>query len=292
MIKRLTDLPEPLAQARPDIVFPPALQAAMDRALARAVSDRYSSAGEFGRDVVAAVGGAAVPETRMDIDRVHSAATQMLDTEAAIKLVKKKESAAAAPAPGKKFPLIPALGGVGGVGVLAVVAVLALGKGGGGGAGADSTQMAANPPAGGQQPVQTENQPSQSKQAIVAPPTGRPGTPTNRPDARPAGQPSTNPPTQPGAVTTATTEDSLNAAVRADQSGQTNVSRRLARWVFYQEAATPKQRADAAELVATSYDQPADSAQNMEWLQNALRHAVGSQRTRIQNAITALGGTP
>jgi hypothetical protein len=125
-------------------------------------------------------------------------------------------------------------------------------------------------------------------------PTGRPATQTNRPANQQTNvtAPPTGTPTQPAAVTTATTEDSINAAVRADQSGQTNVARRLARWVFYQEAATPKQKADAAELVATSYDQPADSAQNMEWLRNALRYAVGSQRTRIQSAITALGGNP
>jgi serine/threonine-protein kinase len=51
MIKRLTDDPLPLATARPDVAFPPALQRCMDRALARSPDDRYVSAADFARDV-------------------------------------------------------------------------------------------------------------------------------------------------------------------------------------------------------------------------------------------------
>ena len=55
MIKRLTDEPIPLAQARPDasLSFPPALQKVMDRALARWPQDRYASATEFAADAAA-----------------------------------------------------------------------------------------------------------------------------------------------------------------------------------------------------------------------------------------------
>ena len=287
MIKRLTDLPEPLAQARPDIAFPPALQAAMDRALARAVSDRYSSAGEFGRDVVAAVGGAAVPETRMDIDRVHSAATQMLDTEAAIKLVKKKGAAAAA-APGKKFPLIPALGGVGGVGVLAVVAVLALGKGGGGGAGADSTQMAANPPAQSGTPqtaVTSQAQPG----GTATPSTRVPGAnplPGRQPPpgqanvaANPGG--GTAPPPTGGGV--AAVAESLRVGIRrADDSTMYGAARTALLFVWNSSDATPQQKGEAAYQMATTYPNEADKSLAVRWAQRAADNGFSAARELLR----------
>ena len=288
MIKRLTDLPEPLAQARPDIVFPLALQAAMDRALARAVADRYSSAGEFGRDVVAAVGGAAVPETRMDIDRVHSAATQMLDTEAAIKLVKKKESAAAAPAPGKKFPLVPALGGVGGVGVLAVVAVLALGKGGSGGAGADSTGAATTQPGTqptGQPGVQPGNQPANTvvpstRVPGANPPAGRQPPPggTNL-AANPGG--STAPPPTGGGV--AAVAESLRVGIRrADDSTMYGAARTALLFVWNSSYATPQQRGEAAYNMATTYPNEADKSLAVRWAQRAVDDGFSAARELLR----------
>jgi serine/threonine-protein kinase len=59
MIKRLTDEPMPLRQAYPTGNFPPALQQAMDRALARYAAERYSDAVEFANDVQAAIAGIA-----------------------------------------------------------------------------------------------------------------------------------------------------------------------------------------------------------------------------------------
>jgi hypothetical protein len=56
MIKRLTDDPLPLADARPGGRFPARLQQIMNRALARAAADRYPTAAEFGRDVSAVAG--------------------------------------------------------------------------------------------------------------------------------------------------------------------------------------------------------------------------------------------
>jgi len=58
MIQRLTGEPLRLHDAAPDLVVPPGLEQAMQRALARRVQDRQASAGEFGREVVAALGGA------------------------------------------------------------------------------------------------------------------------------------------------------------------------------------------------------------------------------------------
>jgi serine/threonine-protein kinase len=58
MIKRLTDDPLPLSQARPDLRFPSSLQAVISRALARTPPERFASAAEFGREVTASAGSA------------------------------------------------------------------------------------------------------------------------------------------------------------------------------------------------------------------------------------------
>jgi serine/threonine-protein kinase len=55
LLKRLTDRPLSLAEARSDLYWPPALQAVLDRALSRLASDRYQHASEFGSAIVAAV---------------------------------------------------------------------------------------------------------------------------------------------------------------------------------------------------------------------------------------------
>jgi len=72
MIKRLTDDPVPLAEAKPDVRFPPELQRVLDRVLARMPSDRYASAAEFGRDV----------------KTVAQASTGLVDVEAGTQVVK------------------------------------------------------------------------------------------------------------------------------------------------------------------------------------------------------------
>ena len=51
LVKRLTHPPRRLAEARPGASFPPALQAVLDRALARQPADRYASAPDFSRGV-------------------------------------------------------------------------------------------------------------------------------------------------------------------------------------------------------------------------------------------------
>ena len=68
MIKRLTDEPIPLSQARPDSAFPPALQKVMDRALARWPQDRYASATEFAADAGRAIEGAKALATSVDTE--------------------------------------------------------------------------------------------------------------------------------------------------------------------------------------------------------------------------------
>lgn len=61
MVARLTDRPKTLAEMKSDVAWPESVQAVMDKALARNAADRYQSASEFGRELLAAV--AAMPES-------------------------------------------------------------------------------------------------------------------------------------------------------------------------------------------------------------------------------------
>jgi serine/threonine-protein kinase len=79
MIKRLTDDPLPLGAARPDIVFPTALEQALRHALGRMPSERYTSAVEFARDVQRAVSGMGAAATAAPTE----AATQIMSAPAA-----------------------------------------------------------------------------------------------------------------------------------------------------------------------------------------------------------------
>jgi serine/threonine-protein kinase len=62
MIMRLTDRPQTLAEVRSDIEWPEAVQATLDRALARDVTERYQGAAQFGREFAEAV--SAMPATQ------------------------------------------------------------------------------------------------------------------------------------------------------------------------------------------------------------------------------------
>jgi len=137
MIMRLTDHPRKLADVRPDIVWPEALQATLDRALARDADDRYQSAAQFGRDFAAAIAAMPataavdartmmvnavatskdeVPATRMGAAR-PSAKTQPMEAPVAAR------KPAAAPAPVKSGSKVPMLAG-GGTVLAAVVGVV------------------------------------------------------------------------------------------------------------------------------------------------------------------------
>jgi serine/threonine-protein kinase len=56
MVKRLIDDPAPLAAVRPDLAFPPGLQATLDAALTRSPAERYRSTAKFASDVAAVLG--------------------------------------------------------------------------------------------------------------------------------------------------------------------------------------------------------------------------------------------
>ena len=281
MIKRLTDEPMPLMVARPDMVFPPELQAVLDKALARLPSERYANATQFGKDTEAAVAGLAAAAAAP----VTSAATQLMDPEAALKSIPTRQKAppptvaasAPAPASARKFPLVPVLGGVGGVAVLAVIGFLAMGGGKKpAAAAADTTHSAVPAPHPGPDTLAAKNTPNNTQTANT------PRSPNPRTVTPPGPGPRT--------ATVAACEDSANAATRAAQNNQPADARRMARWVFYQDVATGKQKADMGELIATTYENEPDQA--LTWLRNALPFATGAQRTRVQNMITALGGQP
>ena len=59
-LMRLRDRPRTLAEVKPDVAWPPALQAVIDRGLARAPADRFATAPEFARALKDAIGAPVV----------------------------------------------------------------------------------------------------------------------------------------------------------------------------------------------------------------------------------------
>ncbi len=123
MISRLTDEPAKLVDVRPDLGFPPGLQATLDTALSRNPADRYQSTVKFASDVATVLGlqrGARpspFPATRPDVAGGGEAKTELLRRSTATPSARRH--------PAKKRPLVPIAAGailiVGGV-----VAALAL----------------------------------------------------------------------------------------------------------------------------------------------------------------------
>ena len=114
MIKRLTDDPEKLAAARPDLTFPDGLQEVLDTALARTPATRYQTVAKFAEDVLGVAQlrkgtRGMAPATRAEIE----AKTQVIDSH--------ETRAMKAGDRGKKRSLVPLFVGV----------VVLLGLGGG-----------------------------------------------------------------------------------------------------------------------------------------------------------------
>jgi serine/threonine protein kinase len=306
MIKRLTDEPMPLEQARTDIAFPPKLQLVLNVALARQPAERYQSAAEFGRDTMDAVAGMAPPSTRVDVAG-HQGATHVMSkeeltqaTSMSAKAPAAKKAAARstaptapAPAPSKRLPL--AAVGIGGVGVavIATVAVL-MAKGGGDGTAqrTDSGSIVA--------PLPTTSTPATSTPATrsPAPATSTPPATGTRPPATSVQLQTSNPPVTPSpppgtSVAAAPTDwrtvlDSANAAFDDDQLG---TARTIARRVYDAGTSTGQQKASAAILIANTYA-GSNPDQTIAWFRNALRTATPSQRTSVENALRDLGVEP
>ncbi len=301
MIKRLTDDPLPLAEARDDIEFPPKLQLVMNTALARSAAERYQSAAEFGRDSMDAVAGMAMPSTR--VQPAHEGATHIMSKDELTQATKAQPSKSVKPAPKSSttgptatpeqarrgLPLGIIAGTGGGLFALVAVAVLMMNKNKGAIMSPDTTtrQLAANPgappPAPGTVPAPN---PGNTKR-----PGGRDTSHVVTQSTHPNPPPPNPPPPGGNTATLAMIEDSANAAVREDQASHGAAARRLARWVYYQPEATSKQKADMAELVCTQLD-PTDTGQITEWARNGLHYASGQQATRLRTMLQSVGATP
>ena len=286
MIKRLTDDPMPLETARPDIVFPAKLQAVLDKALARMPSERYANATQFGKDAEAAVAGLAPTPVPAAVG--ESAATQLMDPEAALKSIPTRQKAppptAVAPAapavPAKKFPLVPVLGGVGGVAVLAAIGYFAMG----GGkkpqvAAADTTKSAAPAPN-----TQTANPTPNGNQTAGNTRTSNPRTASQPPRQV---QPVPNNPGTSGGVSVA---DSVNAMNDAFDASQFDTALRLGAWVYGYPGAAPAQKKTAALTCGSIYTQRSDADNAMNWYRNVLKYDATNQRAL--DMIKQLGGQP
>ncbi len=283
MIKRLTDEPMPLVDARPDIVFPEELQTVLDRALARMPGERYANAAEFGRDAAKAVAGLEAPETRVDVGRASTAATQLMSTgdveqatraqAAAGKKAPAKKAAAAAvevAPPPRRSALLPILGGVGAVGALAAVAVLMMKSGGSTSTiGTETAQAAANTTAAGAPAPADPRTPGRQP----SPGTPAPGQPPQQAQPQPQVTPGTPPPTAPSAGPV--WADTLRAADDMFEADQFASARAVASRVY--AGASGATRLSAAILVAACFTQEGNTDRAIDWWRTVLRISPGHQ---------------
>jgi len=290
MIKRLTDEPTPLEQARTDIEYPPKLQLVMNVALARTPAERYQSAAEFGRDTMDAVAGMAPPSTRVDMG--HQGATHVMSKEEltqATKMGAAKSPAKAAarataptappPAPAKKMPV--AAIGIGGVAV-AVIATVAVMMSRGGGPHAPQTDSLGT----------LAQAPATATPATTNPPpatTTPPATGTHPPATGTRPPATSNPPAT--AVTPQTSvaaapnwADSLTAGNNAFDNDDYASARRLATAVFNAPVSNDM-KVSAGILMATSFGAVGNTDRAIEWYCRTRPLATGVRLQRIDDAI-------
>ena len=154
MIMRLTDLPRTLAEVRPEVAWPAALQRTLDLALARDAADRYQSAAQFGREFAAAcaelpdtaaaeagtvvLGAADLPATR--VARPGGATAAAAGVRGGTRAATPPQAPAATSGARSRGPLIG-----GGIGAVVIIAGLfwKLGAGGGAPAAAPTDSTAA-----------------------------------------------------------------------------------------------------------------------------------------------------
>jgi serine/threonine-protein kinase len=199
MIARLTDQPKTLAEMQPAQAWPDALQAVMDRALARDATERYQSAAQFGREFAAAIADmpiTAAVEAGTMVVGAAAVAKAAADRTAAVPATRVASAGRGAPAATAPAAVTPRKGNgavigaaVGGVAVLAVAAYLMVLKPGSDApadAGADSAQVVTVPPA----PTDSAAAPAPFKTPTDA------GTRPTAPDRTPT-DPRPNPPPGP-----------------------------------------------------------------------------------------------
>jgi len=121
MIMRLTDQPKRLAEMRPEVAWPPDVQAVIDRGLERSAPDRYQSASEFGKALEQAV-------ERMPESRASAARTVVLDTVAIPPTRVAPEPPAVSVSGKSRSKLVPILGAVVAAGIIVAVTAVAAPK--------------------------------------------------------------------------------------------------------------------------------------------------------------------
>jgi len=259
MIKRLTDEPTTLADARPDLSFPAGLQPVLDTALARTPMERYQTVAKFAADVAAVTGRpgtGAVPHTRSMADTEGK--TQLLDTTAggATQRISAKQPPPTAPsAPAKKRSLIPVVAGV--------VLILA----GGGAWVALNGGSKANP------------NPADTSRAVAHDTAGSQTTPQNNGGAvRQAGgtlpppAPPAAPPAAPRTPDSATIDRQLGDIIELVLDPQTRATGRMRASDIYDNTRIPATlRAQAAFVVAQAFFQESRTDQACDWNARALQ---------------------
>ncbi|MEX2180512.1 MAG: protein kinase [Gemmatimonadaceae bacterium] len=131
MIARLTVPPRTLAEMRPDVEWPEAVQATLDKALARDVDERYQGAAQFGREFAAAISEMPATQATEGATMVIGAqkATPTPANLPATRVAKSPpKGSAAAPAAVPKSRIVPIAAGGAVVAVAAAVGWMILTK--------------------------------------------------------------------------------------------------------------------------------------------------------------------
>jgi len=280
MIKRLTDDPIPLTQARPDLRFPPGLQRVVDRALARSPEARYTSAAEFGQDILRVAGtavvGAADPEAGTQVvpsgARAETVPETRVDPAIAAALRKKAELQQQAAPARRRLPVVPIAAAL----VLAASGLIVFREQifGGGPAPAGSTQAPGPAPVApdtGAQPFSNASETGRVQRGATA---DRPGTELARPpraaDPRAGSGPvatsgGDRAPARPAKVTVPLPEPEA-----LDDQGRRAAAMRQAEEVYGRADVDDSTRAAAAAYLASAYVQARQLALARDWTDKAI----------------------
>lgn len=245
MIKRLTDEPIRLAEARPDLSFPAGLQPVIDTALARTPAERYQSVAKFAADVAAITGrpeARSVPQTE--------AKTQLLDTSRAAGPTTRISAQTATPR--KKRSFVPV--------ALGLVIVLA-----GGGA---WVVLSGGNKASGTQPDSVAAVSHDTAQGAGRSDTttraNRQGGRTTAPTAAPAA-----PPAAASRINLALAGEALNELLDSIDSYRTSMVRDSARVLFDAPGIATNDKAFAAFVIGNTFFKARDRSQGCSWVQRA-----------------------
>ena len=274
MIKRLTDEPTKLAEARPDLSFPPGLQPVLDTALARTPMERYQSVAKFAADVAAITGrpaGQPVPTTRAGLPDTEGK-TQMLDASLAggptTRISAKRPPAPAVPPPphGKRS-LVPIAVGI--VLVLGGAGAWVMLNGGektnGNGTALDTSRVASD----------TAKLGTRRSGGQTAPPSAPPAAPTNPPAPPPVR--SGIDPARASAILDDLMDTDARPAVISDSAGK----------VYYTAGVSSADKAFAACMVAQAEQQMGNRTVAVQWANRGL--AINAGLRSCQNVLQGGG---